>query len=384
MSLPPIDHRRHLDPQTLAKVGGLEIRARRIVEGLLTGAHRSPYFGSSVEFAQHRAYAQGDDIRRVDWRVFGRTDRVHVKQFEEEHLKPVTVVNNWRLLSRTFEHAVEQRWLERNPIAGKFPLKRGRRVRATPFLLTLPELVRLTQTFSPRHALFAEVLIWSGMRQSEVRALRQNDLLDEGVIVDEALEAMNPSRPVFGSTKTEQSQRFVALPPPLIEAMRRHAKYGESGPVFTIENPRKVWSDDDGAVVPRLITENNVGAWFRDARQKARIVAERDHPVPGRRKHRSDASQDPLPTAHDCRATVVSLLNELGASAAEVRRWVGHAPGSTVTDEYYSTASAFFRPDPVVMEVKQRTDLNLAEKWALLYRRAWEEYGGLLDAEFPA
>ena len=92
MSQPAVDHRRHLDPQTLAGIGGLELRARRIVEGLLTGAHRSPYFGSSAEFAQHRAYSQGDDTRRVDWRVFARTDRVHVKQFEEETNLPIVFV----------------------------------------------------------------------------------------------------------------------------------------------------------------------------------------------------------------------------------------------------------------------------------------------------
>lgn len=86
------DHRRHLDPATLARVSGLEIRARQIVEGLLTGSHRSPYMGSSVEFAQHRAYAAGDDTRRVDWRVFGRTDRVFIKQFEEETNLPIVLI----------------------------------------------------------------------------------------------------------------------------------------------------------------------------------------------------------------------------------------------------------------------------------------------------
>lgn len=92
MSQTPIDHRRYLDPRTLAKVGGLELRARQIVEGLVTGTHRSPYHGSSVEFAQHRPYSAGDDIRRVDWRVFGRTDRVTIKQFEEETNLPIVLV----------------------------------------------------------------------------------------------------------------------------------------------------------------------------------------------------------------------------------------------------------------------------------------------------
>src|SRR4051812_15507847 len=73
-----------IDPQTLAKIQGLELRARSIVEGYVSGAHRSPYHGFSVEFAEHREYAPGDDLRYVDWKVFGKTDKVYLKQYEEE------------------------------------------------------------------------------------------------------------------------------------------------------------------------------------------------------------------------------------------------------------------------------------------------------------
>lgn len=74
----------YLDPQTLAAIGSLELRARMIVEGLMTGMHRSPYQGFSVEFAQHRQYAPGDDIRHLDWKVFGRTDKLYLKQYQKE------------------------------------------------------------------------------------------------------------------------------------------------------------------------------------------------------------------------------------------------------------------------------------------------------------
>lgn len=74
----------YLDPQTLAAVGTLELRARMIVEGLMTGMHRSPYQGFSVEFAQHRQYAPGDDIRHLDWKVFGRSDKLYLKQYQKE------------------------------------------------------------------------------------------------------------------------------------------------------------------------------------------------------------------------------------------------------------------------------------------------------------
>src|SRR5882724_2914858 len=78
------DYRKYLDPRTLARVASLDLRARLIVEGLMTGMHRSPYQGISVEFAQHRPYVQGDDIRHIDWKVFGRSDKIYLKQYQEE------------------------------------------------------------------------------------------------------------------------------------------------------------------------------------------------------------------------------------------------------------------------------------------------------------
>jgi uncharacterized protein (DUF58 family) len=75
---------KYLDPRTLAKLQGLELRARLIVEGYVSGVHRSPYHGFSIEFAEHREYAQGDDLRYVDWKVFGKTDKYYLKQYEEE------------------------------------------------------------------------------------------------------------------------------------------------------------------------------------------------------------------------------------------------------------------------------------------------------------
>ena len=78
------DPQRYLDPLTLAKVRSLELQARLIVEGYLSGMHKSPYHGFSVEFAQHREYVPGDDIKHVDWKVYGRTGRFFLKQYEEE------------------------------------------------------------------------------------------------------------------------------------------------------------------------------------------------------------------------------------------------------------------------------------------------------------
>jgi uncharacterized protein (DUF58 family) len=73
-----------LHPETLARIKNLELLARTVVDGFINGLHRSPYFGLSVDFAEHRPYMPGDDIRRVDWRVFGRTDRFYVKEYEAD------------------------------------------------------------------------------------------------------------------------------------------------------------------------------------------------------------------------------------------------------------------------------------------------------------
>ncbi len=81
---PQADAQLYLHPQTLARLGTLELRAKMIVEGVMSGQHRSPYHGYSVEFAQHRPYVAGDDIRHLDWKVFGRSDKLHLKQYQQE------------------------------------------------------------------------------------------------------------------------------------------------------------------------------------------------------------------------------------------------------------------------------------------------------------
>src|SRR5258707_1536297 len=72
------------DPTSLAKYGRLTMIARNVVEGFLTGVHKSPYKGFSVEFAEHRQYYPGDEIRHIDWRAYGKTDRYFIKEYEEE------------------------------------------------------------------------------------------------------------------------------------------------------------------------------------------------------------------------------------------------------------------------------------------------------------
>ncbi len=73
-----------LTPELISRLDSLELRARQIVEGFIIGMHKSPYYGFSVEFAEHRPYNPGDEIRHIDWKAFGKSERYYVKQYEEE------------------------------------------------------------------------------------------------------------------------------------------------------------------------------------------------------------------------------------------------------------------------------------------------------------
>jgi len=91
------DVRKYLQPQVVSKLANMELRARLVVEGFITGLHKSPYHGFSVEFAEHRQYMPGDEIKHIDWKIYARTDRYYIKQYEEEtNLKSYIVVDTSR------------------------------------------------------------------------------------------------------------------------------------------------------------------------------------------------------------------------------------------------------------------------------------------------
>ncbi len=88
------DSKRFLHPEAIGRIARLDLRARHIVEGFLSGIHKSPYFGQSVEFLQHREYTHGDELRHIDWKVWAKQDRFYVKQFEEDtNLRATLVVD---------------------------------------------------------------------------------------------------------------------------------------------------------------------------------------------------------------------------------------------------------------------------------------------------
>ena len=87
-----IKSHKYLSPQAVAQLGSIEVKARTIVEGFMSGMHKSPYHGFSVEFAEHRQYHPGDDLRYLDWKILGKTNRFYIKQFEEETNLRCTVI----------------------------------------------------------------------------------------------------------------------------------------------------------------------------------------------------------------------------------------------------------------------------------------------------
>src|SRR5712691_12140315 len=97
---------RFLAPEVLARIGNIELLARTVVEGFVSGLHKSPYLGRSVDFAEHRAYMPGDDIRRIDWRLFGRTDRFYLKEFEADSNTDLVQVLDVSASMRFTSHAV--------------------------------------------------------------------------------------------------------------------------------------------------------------------------------------------------------------------------------------------------------------------------------------
>ena len=95
-----IQTRELLDPLMVSRLGNLELVARLVVEGFITGLHRSPYHGFSVEFTDHRPYMPGDELKHIDWKLYAKTDRYYIKQFEEEtNLKAYLLLDSSRSMA---------------------------------------------------------------------------------------------------------------------------------------------------------------------------------------------------------------------------------------------------------------------------------------------
>lgn len=109
MSTQLSDYRAYLNPSTISKLNSLELKARMVVEGFMVGFHKSPYHGFSVEFSQHRPYMQGDDLKNVDWKVYGKTEKYFIKQYEEEtNLKSYIILDTSRSMSYKSENDISK------------------------------------------------------------------------------------------------------------------------------------------------------------------------------------------------------------------------------------------------------------------------------------
>lgn len=104
MNNPSADYKKYLEPSIISKLNSLELKARLVVEGFMVGLHKSPYHGFSVEFTQHRPYMQGDGIKDIDWKVYGKTEKFFIKQYEEEtNLKSYILLD----ISKSMDYASE-------------------------------------------------------------------------------------------------------------------------------------------------------------------------------------------------------------------------------------------------------------------------------------
>lgn len=109
MPIPANEYKKYLDPSVISKLNSLELKARLLVEGFMVGLHKSPYHGFSVEFAEHRPYMQGDNPKGIDWKVYGKTDRFFIKQYEEEtNLKSYILLDTSKSMSFASEGQVSK------------------------------------------------------------------------------------------------------------------------------------------------------------------------------------------------------------------------------------------------------------------------------------
>ncbi len=103
------DYKKYLNPSVISKLNSLELKARLVVEGFMVGLHKSPYHGFSVEFSEHRPYMQGDGLKDIDWKVYGKTDRFFIKQYEEEtNLKSYILLDTSKSMSFASEGQISK------------------------------------------------------------------------------------------------------------------------------------------------------------------------------------------------------------------------------------------------------------------------------------
>jgi len=224
---PAVTPVRLLQPETLARLGSLELVARTVVDGLTTGLHRSPHFGFSQEFAEYRSYAEGDDLRHVDWNVYARTDRAYVKRFEGETNTAVTLLLD-ASASMGFGEPISKfqqaRWL----VASLAWLVR--RQHDALGLTVFDDVVRVAQVPSARPDALPRAL--GSLERSEAGA---------GTDIVAALESLRASMTRRGLVILVSD--LYADPDALLDALQPLAHAGQDIAVFHVTDPDEVAPD---------------------------------------------------------------------------------------------------------------------------------------------
>lgn len=257
-----------------------------------------------------------------------------------------------RFVSMLLDHAVDERMVRTNPIAGA----RGKRGITTPvdsrphYIYEPSEIVLLVLAMPPQHALMAEAILFGGMRQMEVRTLMPRALNARVGMV--AVE----------DSKTRSSVRRVPLPTPLLAALVAHAD--------ELAADALLWPRPSGGPM----TASDVAQVWGRARERAGLLGDPRDPMPGRRRP---------PTAHDARATAASWLSAAGVPLAEARAYLGHSTAEMTIEVYTEVADTV--SDHPVLRACRAEAVSAAEVMARMYAAVWDpQHVATITAGFNA
>lgn len=376
--------------------GGVDRKRTQFERRVLTGESLTRADKAAIKKAREAAEAAGREYDPSTFKV-SRTllggypivdislpvARAWVREMVAEGLSATTIDSHWDLLTFVLKYAVKERFIGENPLEGEtppVPTAKRRADERNPFFLTLAEMVQMTQAASPDHALYIETLLWTGGRESEIRALREDDVdLPTGSLwVNEAATTAHGNRNIvrMKETKTTDSERPIPVPPPILSALSKRVTAEQKDATAFINALGDLNTGDPlfpSAKDPskHLDDRRAWDAWdYARSRVGGELLGDPSHRTKGRRH---------AVRPHDARATVTSLLFAIGASVPEVMVFVGHGDSKS-TLEIYSAVQRWTDLDPVIEEVKALR-MPLAAKWARLYERAWEEYGDVAFRE---
>ncbi len=222
----------YLRPEIASSLGNMELVARFVVEGFITGLHKSPYHGFSVEFAEHRPYLVGDPIRNIDWKLFARTDRYYIKQFEEEtNLKATIVVDSSRSMNYSSDPKQITKFRYATLLAAALAYLMTRQQDAVGLAIFdehlrtfypprlkasyLREILKVLQQTEPSHSTHTQVALRNVLERIKRRGLVIviSDFLDEPKEVITSLKLLrNAGHEVIAFQVLDPVERTLALP----------------------------------------------------------------------------------------------------------------------------------------------------------------------------